>query len=60
MDLSAFALHMTFLLTLGLGFLFFLAHLLIFTSVLMLAGAARLAALTFTALRDRPQERAAE
>jgi len=53
MDVSTFALNMTFLLTLGIGFLIFLAHILIFTTMLMLAGAAHLAALTFTALWNR-------
>lgn len=53
MDVSTVALNMTFLMTLGIGFLIFLAHVLIFTTMLMLAGAAHLAALTFTALRNR-------
>jgi hypothetical protein len=55
MDVSTVALNLTFLLTLGIGFLIFLAHILIFTTVLMLAGAAHLAALTFTALWNRPR-----
>ncbi|QHK18947.1 hypothetical protein GU243_03320 [Pseudarthrobacter psychrotolerans] len=50
MDVSTLALNMTFLLTLGIGFLMFLAHVLIFTTMLMLAGAAHSAAVTFTAL----------
>lgn len=53
MDVSTVALNMTFLLTLGIGFLIFLCHILIFTTTLMLAGAAHLAALTFTALWNR-------
>lgn len=53
MDVSTVALNMTFLLTLGIGFLIFLAHVLIFTTMLMLAGAAHLAARTFTALLNR-------
>ncbi|HEY8701042.1 MAG TPA: hypothetical protein VIM08_08785 [Arthrobacter sp.] len=53
MDDSTVALNMTFLMTLGIGFLIFLAHVLIFTTMLMLAGAAHLAALTFTALWNR-------
>jgi hypothetical protein len=53
MDVSTLALNMTFLMTLGIGFLIFLAHVLIFTTMLMLAGAARLAALAFTALWNR-------
>lgn len=44
MDVSTVALNMTFLMTLGIGFLMFLAHVLIFTTMLMLAGAARSAA----------------
>jgi hypothetical protein len=50
MDVSTLALNMTFLMTLGIGSLIFLAHILMFTTILMLAGAARLAVLTFTAL----------
>jgi hypothetical protein len=53
MDVSTLALNMTFLMTLGIGFLIFLAHVLVFTIMLMLAGAARLALLTFTALWER-------
>lgn len=53
MDVSTVALNMTFLMTLGIGFLIFLAHVLIFTTMLMLAGAAHLTALTFTALSNR-------
>jgi hypothetical protein len=53
MDVSTVALNMTFLLTLGIGFLIFLAHILIFTTMLMLAGTTHLAALTFTALWHR-------
>jgi hypothetical protein len=58
MDVSTLAVHMTFLLTLGLAFLFFLGHVLVFTTVLMLGGAAQLAALMFTALWDRLSTRA--
>jgi hypothetical protein len=47
------ALNMTFLVTLGIGSLMFLAHVLMFTTILILAGAARLAVLTFTALWER-------
>ena len=50
LDVSTVALNMTFLVTLGIGFLIFLAHVLIFATILMLAGAARLTALAFTAL----------
>ena len=50
MDVSTVALNMTFLMTLSIGFLIFLAHVLIFTAMLMMAGAAHLTALTFTAL----------
>ena len=53
MDVSTVALNMTFLMTLGIGFLIFLAHVLIFTTMLMMAGAAHLTALTFTALWNR-------
>lgn len=53
MDVSTVALNLTFLLTLGIGFLIFLAHILIFTTMLMLAGSAHLAALTFTSLWNR-------
>lgn len=53
MDASTVALNMTFLLTLGIGFLIFLTHILIFTTLLMLAGSAHLAALTFTTLWNR-------
>jgi hypothetical protein len=40
--------------TLGIGFLMFLGHAFLFTTVLMLAGTARLVTLTYTALRNRP------
>jgi hypothetical protein len=50
MDVSTVALNMTFLVTLGIGFLIFLAYILLFVTILMLAGAAYLAALTFTAI----------
>ncbi|MCU1522347.1 MAG: hypothetical protein JWN19_2732 [Arthrobacter sp.] len=53
MDISTLALNMTFLMTLGIGFLMFLAHVLMCATVLLLAGAARFAALTFTALWNR-------
>lgn len=53
MDASTVALNMIFLLTVGIGFLIFLAHVLIFTTMLMLASAAHLAAVTFTALWNR-------
>lgn len=53
MDVSTVALNMTFLMTVGIGFLIFLAHALIFTTMLMLAGVAHLAAMTFTALWNR-------
>jgi hypothetical protein len=49
-DVSTLALNMTFLMTLGIGLLMFLTHVLVFTIMLMLAGAARLAVLTFTAI----------
>jgi hypothetical protein len=52
-DVSTLALNMTFLMTLGIGFLMFLAHVLMFTTILMLAGATRFAALAFTALWNR-------
>jgi hypothetical protein len=47
-------LNLTFLMTLGIGFLMFLGHTFMFATVLMLAGAARLIVLTFTALWNRP------
>jgi hypothetical protein len=50
LDVSTVAMNMTFLVTLGIGFLIFLAHVLIFATILVLAGAARLTALAFTAL----------
>jgi hypothetical protein len=53
MDVSTVALNMTFLMTLGIGFLIFLVHILIFTTMLKLGGTAHLAAPTFTALRNR-------
>jgi len=53
MDVSTVALNMTFLMTVGIGFLILLANALIFTTMLMLAGAAHLAAMTFAALWNR-------
>jgi hypothetical protein len=50
MDASTVAFNMTFVMTLGIGFLVFLAQVFIFTGVLMLAGAARLAAIIIAAL----------
>jgi uncharacterized membrane protein len=50
MDVSTVALNLTFLLTLGIGFLMFLAHVLMLTTMLMLAGTAHSAAVTLTAL----------
>lgn len=50
MDVSTLALNMTFLMTLGIGFLISLAHVFMFATMLTLAGLARLAVLTFTAL----------
>jgi hypothetical protein len=44
------ALNLTFLVTLGIGFLMFLGHVFMFATVLMLAGAARFIALTYTVL----------
>lgn len=58
MNVSTLALNMTFLMTLGIGFLIALAHALMFATMLMLAGLARLAALTFTALCDAARYRA--
>jgi hypothetical protein len=53
MDVSTLALNMTFLMTLGIGLLMFLTHVLFLTIMLMLAGASRLAVLTFTAIWKR-------
>ncbi|MBT2551567.1 hypothetical protein [Arthrobacter sp. ISL-5] len=50
---TTMVLNLTFLATLGAGFVFFLWHLLIFTIILVLADAGRLAALTLIALSGR-------
>ncbi|MEZ2391743.1 hypothetical protein AB6813_19780 [bacterium RCC_150] len=46
-------LNLVFLATLAAGFAFFLWHVLIFTAILVLAGAGRLAALTLISLAGR-------
>ncbi|MEC5204616.1 hypothetical protein [Arthrobacter sp. MP_M7] len=58
MDVSTLVLNMTFLMTLGIGFLISLAHVLMFATMLVLVGVARLAVLTFTALCDAARYRA--
>jgi len=52
-DTTTVALNLTFLMTLGIGFLMFLGHVLVFTTFLMLLGAGRFVALTFTGLWNR-------
>jgi hypothetical protein len=52
-DTTTIALNLTFLMTLGIGFLMFLCHVFMVATVLMLAGAARFVALTYTALWNR-------
>jgi hypothetical protein len=49
-DTTTTALNLTFLMTLGIGFLMFLGQVLAFTTILVLVGGARLAALSFAAL----------
>jgi Zn-dependent protease with chaperone function len=47
------ALNLTFLLTLGIGFLMFLGHVIACTVILMLAGAARFLAFSSASLWNR-------
>jgi hypothetical protein len=47
------ALNLTFLVTLGIAFLMFLCHVIAFTAILMLAGAARFLTFSSTSLWNR-------
>lgn len=49
-DTTIVALNLIFLMTLGIGFMMFLGHVLVFTTFLILVGAGRFVALGFTAL----------
>lgn len=52
-DTTTVALNLTYLMTLGIGFLMLPGHVLAFTTILMLVGAGRFVALSFTALWNR-------
>ena len=52
--METIALNLTFLMTLGIGFLMFLGHVLTFTTILVLVGVGRLVALSCTAFWRRP------
>ena len=50
---TTLALNLAFLVTLGIAFLMFLGHVITFTTILMLAGAARLIAFSSASLWNR-------
>lgn len=50
---TTLALNLTFLATLGIAFLMFLGHVIAFTAILMLAGAARFLAFSSASLWNR-------
>lgn len=53
-DTTTIAFSLTLLMTLGIGYLMFLGHALAFTTILVLAGGAKLAALSFRSLWGQP------
>lgn len=52
-DTTTIALSLTFLMTLGIGFLMFLGHFLAFTTILVLVGGGRFITLSFAAFCHR-------
>lgn len=51
-ETTTIALNLTFLMTLCIGFLLFLGHVLAFTTILVLVGGGRFIAMSFAAFRN--------